>query len=93
MLYKKHKKWRNKEIEWVPEQTLHFFHSSGGHVYRLGYVLRTQLYEVEFVLFLTEEAWSHGGLRSREAKPLLMLPWVTNVSTTPDLYIEFSTEY
>jgi hypothetical protein len=27
------------------------------------------------------------------AKPLLMLAWVTNVSTSPDLYIEFSTEY
>ena len=26
-----------------------FFHSSGGHVYRLGYFLQTQLYEVEFV--------------------------------------------
>ena len=26
-----------------------FFHSSGGHVYRLGYFLHTQLYEVEFV--------------------------------------------
>ena len=23
--FKKRKKWRNKEIEWVPEQTLHFF--------------------------------------------------------------------
>ena len=27
------------------------------------------------------------------ARPLLMLAWVTNVSTSPDLYIEFSTEY
>ena len=26
-----------------------------------------------------------------EAKPLLMLAWVINVSTSPDLYIEFST--
>ena len=27
------------------------------------------------------------------AKPLLMLAWVTNVWTSPDLYIESSTEY
>ena len=27
-----------------------------------------------------------------EAKPFLMLAWVINVSTSPDLYIEFSTE-
>jgi hypothetical protein len=27
------------------------------------------------------------------ARPLLMLAWVTNMSTGPDLYIEFSTEY
>ena len=53
--FKKRKKWRNKEIEWVPEQTLHFFHSCGGHVYRLGYFLHTQLYEVEFVFRANEK--------------------------------------
>ena len=47
-----------------------------------------------FVLFLTEEAWSNGGLRTRElGQTPLVLAWVTNVSTSPDLYIEFSTEY
>ena len=45
-------------------------------------------------LFLTEEAWSHGvSDQGSLAKPLLILAWVTNVSTSPDLYIEFSTEY
>ena len=45
-------------------------------------------------LFLTEEAWSHGGLRARElGQTPLVLVWLTNVSTSPDLYIEFSTEY
>ena len=33
-----------------------------------------------FVLFLTEEAYSHGGLQTRE------LVWVTNVSTSPNWY-------
>jgi hypothetical protein len=47
-----------------------------------------------FCLFLTEEAWSHGGLRTRElGQTPLVLAWVANVSTSPDLYIEFSTEY
>ena len=31
--------------------------------------------------------------QGRLAKPLQMLVWVTNVSTSPDLYIEFSTEW
>ena len=35
--------------------------------------------------FLTEEAYSHGGLRNP-----FMLAWVTNMLTSPDLYIEFS---
>ena len=42
-----------------------------------------------------------GGMKPRlavsdqgsSAKPHLMLTWVTNVWTSPDLYIEFSTEY
>jgi hypothetical protein len=49
---------------------------------------------LRFVLFLTEEAWSHGGFRARElGQTPLVLVWLTNVSTIPDLYIEFSTEY
>ena len=45
-------------------------------------------------LFLTEEAWSHGGLQARElGQTPLVLVWLTNVSMSPDLYIEFSTEY
>ena len=45
-------------------------------------------------LFLTVEAWSHGGLRARElGQTPLVLVWLTNVSTSPNLYIEFSTEY
>ena len=47
-----------------------------------------------FCLFLTEEAWSHGGLRARElGQTPLVLDMKSNVSTSPDLYIEFSTEY
>ena len=42
------------------------------------------------VLFLTEEAYSHGGLRTRDlGQNPFMLAWVTNVSTSPDLNIEF----
>ena len=41
-----------------------------------------------FVLFLTEEAWGHGGLRARElGQTPLVLVWLTNVSTIPILYI------
>ena len=47
-----------------------------------------------FCLFLTEEAWSHSGFRARElGQTPLVLVWLTNESTSPDLYIEFSTEY
>ena len=47
-----------------------------------------------FVCFLLRrhEAIAVSDLGSL-AKLLLMLAWVTNVSTSPDLYIEFSTEY
>ena len=48
----------------------------------------------KLLLFLTEEAYSHGGLRARELgqTPLcFMLAWVTIVLTSPDLNIEFST--
>ena len=45
-------------------------------------------------LFLTEEAYSHESLRARElGQTPLVLVWLTNVTTSPDLYIEFSTEY
>ena len=45
-----------------------------------------------FCLFLTEEAWS--GLRARElGQTPLVLVWLTNESSSPDMYIEFSTEY
>ena len=46
--------------------------------------------------------FSWGGMKPRRSpnktvRPnpfsILMLAWVTNVSTSPDLYIEFSTEY
>ena len=49
--------------------------------------------EFSFVLFLTEEVVSDQGSSAKPGKPLLMLAWVTNVSTSPNLYIEFSTEY
>ena len=42
-----------------------------------------------FCLFLTEEAWS--GLRARElGQTPLVLVWLTNMSTSPDLYISVS---
>ena len=50
------------------------------------------------ILFLTEEAYAKW-LKPRRSpsegvRPSpFMLAWVTNVSTSPDLYIEFSTEY
>ena len=45
-------------------------------------------------LFFTEEAWSHGGLQARElGQTPLVLDMKSNVSTSPDLYIELSTEY
>ena len=51
-----------------------------------------QLLEL-FVCFLL---WRHEATAISDqgsyARPLLMLAWVSNVSTSPDLYIEFSTE-
>ena len=53
---------------------------------------------IVLVLFLTEEAYAKW-LKPRRSpsegvRPSpFMLAWVTNVSTSPDLYIEFSTEY
>ena len=44
------------------------------------------------MFFLTEEAYSHGGLRTKGVRPNpFMLAWLTNVLTSPDLNIEFST--
>ena len=47
----------------------------------------------------TKNLFNWGGIKPRrtpdkEVRPNpLVLAWVTNVSTSPDLYIEFSTEY
>ena len=44
-------------------------------------------------MFLTEEAYSQGGVQTKEIGQTLlhMLVWVTNVLTSPDVNIEFST--
>ena len=45
-------------------------------------------------LFLTEEAIKPRRSPNKGVRPSpFMLAWVTNVSTSPALYIEFSTEY
>ena len=54
----------------------------------IPYRLLLRYVDVLFVLFLTEEAWSHGSLQARElGRTPLVLVWLTNVSTSPDLYI------
>ena len=57
-----------------------------------GLYLRAQLQYLKMIEVGVAKAKAVSD-QGRLAKPLQMLVWVTNVSTSPDLYIEFSTEW
>ena len=68
------------------------FHSPSPNFPKILYPLHNQESK-HFFLFLTEEAYSHSGLQTKELgqTPLYQLAWVTNTSNSPDLNFEFNT--